>query len=163
MICSPEQRGTFRKVWAWPRETIERMEDGRVVLYASEHAAAATERRAQRTWPAFATAFASVRRSDRPGMAELASSAFHVQAPVGTVDGQDRREQGWFVVKSFDHDVVEATLSDEPVTAREMHAGDSLRIPRDRITDWRVILPEEMFGPDRSAALLEAVDRLRGM
>ncbi len=163
VICSPERRGTFRQVWAWPRETIERMEDGRVVLYASEHAAAATERRAQRTWPAFATAFASVRRSDRPGMSELASSAFQVQAPVGTVDGQDRREQGWFVVKSFDHDVVEATLSDEPVTAREMHAGDSLRIPRERITDWRVILPDEMFGPDRSAALLEAVDRLRGM
>jgi hypothetical protein len=30
------------------------------------------------------------------------------------------------------------------------------------VTDWRVILPDEMFGPDRSGALLEAIDRLRG-
>jgi hypothetical protein len=44
-----------------------------------------------------------------------------------------------------------------------MHAGDTIRIPRDRITDWRVMLPEEMYGPERSAALLEAIDRLRGI
>ena len=162
VICSPEQRGQFRKVWAWPEETLARMEDGRAVLYASERAAAATERRAQRTWPVFATAFASVRRSDRPEIAALASSAFHVQAGVGTVDEQDRREQGWFVVRSFDHDVVEAALAEEPVTAEGMHAGDVIRIPRASVSDWRVILPDEMFGPDRSGGLLEAIDRLRG-
>ena len=161
-ICSPEQRGQFRKVWAWPKETLDRMEDGRAVLYASERAAAATERRAQRTWPAFATAFASVRRSDRPEVAALAATAFHVQAGVGTVDAQDRREQGWFIVRSFDHDVVEAALSEEPVTAEGMHAGDVTHIPRAGVTDWRVILPDDMFGPDRSVALLEAIDRLRG-
>jgi uncharacterized protein YegJ (DUF2314 family) len=162
VICSPEQRGQFRKVWAWPEETLARMEDGRAVLYASERAAAATERRAQRTWPVFATAFASVRRSDRPEIAALAASAFHVQAGVGTVDEQDRREQGWFVVRSFDHDVVEAALAEEPVTAEGMHAGDVIRIPRASVSDWRVILPDEMFGPDRSGGLLEAIDRLRG-
>jgi uncharacterized protein YegJ (DUF2314 family) len=162
VICSPEQRGQFRKVWAWPEETLARMEDGRAVLYASERSAAATERRAQRTWPAFATAFASVRRSDRPEIAALAASAFHVQAGVGTVDEQDRREQGWFVVRSFDHDVVEAALAEEPVTAEGMHAGDVIRIPRASVSDWRVILPDEMFGPDRSGGLLEAIDRLRG-
>ncbi len=162
VICSPEQRGQFRKVWAWPKETIERMEDGRAVLFASERSAAATERRAQRTWPAFATAFASVRRSERPEVAALAGTAFHVQSGVGTVDADDRREQGWFIVKGFDHDVVEAALSEEPVTAEGMHAGDVVKIPRTGVTDWRVILPEEMFGPDRSGALLEAIDRLRG-
>jgi len=162
VICSPEPRGQFRKVWAWPKETLERMEDGRAVLFASERSAAATERRAQRTWPAFATAFASVRRSERPEVAALAGTAFHVQSGVGAVDAEDRREQGWFVVKGFDHDVVEAALSEEPVTAEGMHAGDVVRIPRTGVTDWRVILPEEMFGPDRSGALLEAIDRLRG-
>jgi uncharacterized protein YegJ (DUF2314 family) len=163
VVCAAEKRGRFRSVWAWPKDIIDRMEDGRAVLYASEHAAAATERRAQRTWPAFATAFASVKRADDESISSLADSAFHVQAPVGTVDDQDRREQGWFVVHRFDHDVVEATLSEDPVTGDEMHAGDTIRIPRDRITDWRVMLPEEMYGPDRSVALLEAIDRLRGM
>ena len=163
VVCAAEKRGRFRSVWAWPKDIIDRMEDGRAVLYASEHAAAATERRAQRTWHAFATAFASVRRADDESVSSLADSAFHVQAPVGTVDDEDRREQGWFVVHRFDHDVVEATLSEDPVTGDEMHAGDTIRIPRDRITDWRVMLPEEMFGPDRSVALLEAIDRLRGM
>ena len=65
-------------------------------------------------------------------------------------------------MKGFDHDVVEAALSEEPVTAEGMHAGDVVRIPRTDVTDWRVILPDEMFGPDRSGALLEAIDRLRG-
>jgi uncharacterized protein YegJ (DUF2314 family) len=163
VVCADKKRGQFRSLWAWPKDIIDRMEDGRAVLYASEHAAAATERRAQRTWPAFATAFASVKRADDESISALADSAFHVQAPVGTVDDQDRREQGWFVVHRFDHDVVEATLSEDPVTGDEMHAGDTIRIPRDRITDWRVMLPEEMYGPERSVALLEAIDRLRGI
>lgn len=163
VVCAAEKRGRFRSVWAWPKDIIDRMEDGRAVLYASEHAAEATARRAQVTWHAFATAFASVRRADDESVASLVDTAFHVQAPVGTVDDEDRREQGWFVVHRFDHDVVEATLSEDPVTGDEMHAGDTIRIPRDRITDWRVMLPEEMFGPERSVALLEAIDRLRGI
>ena len=162
-VCAVEPRGSFRPVWAWPRDVIERMESGRAVLYASEHSSAATERRAQRTWPKFATAFASLRRSGQSEVAALADGAFHVQAPVGGTDAEDRREQGWFVVRRFDHDVVEATLSEEPVTRDDLHAGDSIRIPRDSVTDWRVILPDDMFGPDRSEALLAAVDRLRGL
>jgi hypothetical protein len=31
------------------------------------------------------------------------------------------------------------------------------------VTDWRVFLPDDMFGPDRSDALLAAIDRLRGL
>jgi uncharacterized protein YegJ (DUF2314 family) len=162
-VCAAEPRGSFRPVWAWPRDVIERMESGRAVLYASEHSSAATERRAQRTWPKFATAFASLRRAGQSEVAALADGAFHVQAPVGGTDAEDRREQGWFVVRRFDHDVVEATLSEEPVTRDDLHAGDSIRIPRDSVTDWRVILPDDMFGPDRSEALLAAVDRLRGL
>lgn len=163
VVCGRERRGAFRRLWAWPKDVIERMEGGRAVLYASEHSAAATERRAQRSWPAFATAYASIRRAESPEVHALAETAFHVQAPVGGADEHDRREQGWFVVKRFDHDSVEATLSEEPVTRHDMHAGDSTVIPRADVTDWRVILPEEMFGPDRGDALLVAVDRLRGM
>jgi len=163
VVCGSERRGSFRKLWAWPKDIIDRMEDGRAVLFASEHTAAATERRAQRTWPKFATAFASVRRAEQQQVQALADTAFHVQAPVGGVDAEDRREQGWFIVHRFDHDVVEATLSEEPVTRQDLHAGDSIRIPRDEVTDWRVFLPDDMFGPDRSDALLAAIDRLRGL
>jgi uncharacterized protein YegJ (DUF2314 family) len=162
-VCDAEPRGAFRKLWAWPKAVIDRMEAGRAVLYASEHSSAATERRAQRTWAKFATAFASLRRAEQPEVQALAENAFHVQAPVGGVDADDRREQGWFIVRRFDHDVVEATLSEEPVTRDDLHAGDSIRIARDSVTDWRVILPDDMFGPDRSEALLAAVDRLRGL
>ncbi len=163
VICAPEQAGTFRKVWTWPREVIERMETGRAVLYASEHSAAATQRRAQRTWPAFATAFASLRRATRPEVAALAPEAFHVQAPVGGADLEDRREQGWFLVQKFDGDVVEAALVDDPVTRRDVHAGAEMRVARTDITDWRVLLPDGVYGPDAGDALLQAVDRLRGL
>jgi uncharacterized protein YegJ (DUF2314 family) len=133
------------------------------VLYASEHSAAATERRAQRAWPKFATAYASLRRADAEATRAIADSAFHVQAPVGGVDAEDRREQGWFIVRRFDHDVVEAALSEEPVTRDDLHAGDVVRIDRKDVSDWRVMLPDDTFGPDRGDALLAAVDRLRGL
>jgi len=163
VICSAKKRGSFKQLWAWPIEIIESMEAGRAVLYASEHSAAATERRAQRTWPKFATAFASVRRAEEPDVLALATTAFQVQAPLGSVDEHDRREQGWFTVQRFDHDVVDAVLSEEPVTRQDLHVGDAIRIPRAEVTDWRVFLPEEVFGPARSDALLAAVDRLRGL
>ncbi len=163
VICAPEQVGQFRKLWSWPRATIEKMEEGRAVLYASEHSSVASERRAQRTWPAFATAFASVRRATEPVVSALAEGAFHVQAPVGGVDEEDRREQGWFLVKRFDGDVVEASLVEDPVTRDDFHAGDQVRIPRADITDWRVVLPEDVYAPDRSDELMSAVDRLRGL
>ena len=163
VICSAKKRGSFKQLWAWPTEIIESMEAGRAVLYASEHSAAATERRAQRTWPKFATAFASVRRAEEPDVLALATTAFQVQAPLGSVDEHDRREQGWFTVQRFDHDVVDAILSEEPVTRQDLHVGDAIRIPRAEVTDWRVFLPEEVFGPARSDALLAAVDRLRGL
>lgn len=163
VVCGPEPRGQYRQIWTWPREIIERMEDGRAVLYASEHSAAANERRAQRAWPKFATAYASLRRADAEATRALAETAFHVQAPVGGVDAEDRREQGWFIVRRFDHDVVEAALSEEPVTRDDLHAGDVVRIERKDVSDWRVILPDDTFGPDRGDALLSAVDRLRGL
>jgi hypothetical protein len=59
--------------------------------------------------------------------------------------------------------VVEAALSEEPVTRDDLHAGDVVRIERKDVTDWRVILPDDTFGPDRGDALLAAVDRLRGL
>jgi len=163
VICSAKKRGSFKQLWAWPTEIIASMEAGRAVLYASEHSAAATERRAQRTWPKFATAFASVRRAEEPDVLALATTAFQVQAPLGSVDEHDRREQGWFTVQRFDHDVVDAILSEEPVTRQDLHVGDAIRILRAEVTDWRVFLPEEVFGPARSDALLAAVDRLRGL
>lgn len=163
VVCAPERQGTFRKVWTWPSNVIHMMEEGRAVLYASEHAAMATQRRAQRTWPAFATAFASLRRSAAPDIAELAPRAFHVQAPVGGADLEDRREQGWFLVQKFDGDTVEASLVDDPVTRADVHAGDSVRILRSDITDWRVLLPDAVYGPDAGDQLLQAVDKLRGL
>lgn len=163
VVCASEPRGSFRKVWTWPREVIERMEDGKAVLYASEHSAAATRRRAQRTWPAFATAYASLRRSKDAEIAELLPRAFHVQAPVGGTDELDRSEQGWYLVQRFEGDVVEASLVENPVTRSDVHAGDVARIARTDVTDWRVLLPEGVYGPDASEQLLQAIDRMRGL
>lgn len=163
VICASERQGAFRPVWTWPREVIERMEEGRAVLYASEHAAIATQRRAQRTFPAFATAYASLRRADAADVAALAGTSFHVQAPVGGADEQERREQGWFKVQAFEGDVVQGSLVDNPVTRTDIHAGDVVRIGRTEITDWRVLLPDGVYGPDAGEDLMGAVDRLRGL
>ena len=66
-------------------------------------------------------------------------------------------------MRRFEGDVVEAALAEDPVTRSDFHAGDEVRIPRDSITDWRVVLPDDVYAPDRSIELMAAVDRLRGL
>jgi hypothetical protein len=163
VITAPEKQGAYRSVWTWPKAVIERMEAGSAVLYASEHAAIATQRRAQRTFPAFATAHASLRRADSADVATLAGTSFHVRAPVGGADEHERREQGWFQVRAVEGDAVQGSLVDTPVTRADMHAGDVVRIARSEITDWRVLLPDGVYGPDAGEELMTAVDRLRGL
>lgn len=165
-ICDPEPRGTFRKIWTWPAEAIALVEEGRGAIYLSERSTREIARRANRTWPEFATAFASLglltkerplERSLEGGLAFLVKAAFSDGA-----DPERGREHLWFEIKSLRGDSVEARLLNTPQLVSQLHQGDVVAIDRDSVTDWRVILPAGGFGPGNADELLAAIDRLRG-
>jgi uncharacterized protein YegJ (DUF2314 family) len=163
VVCSPETVGEFRKVWTWPARVIEALETGHAALFATEHAIDATAARARRHFDAFATAFASLRRSTDAAHQALVERAFQVQAPLeGGVD-PDRIEQAWFIVRKFDGDTLDAALLDRPHSRPDLQAGSAVRLRAADITDWRVELPEGDYSSDLWADLLPAVDRLRGI
>lgn len=161
-VCGIEPEGSFKKLWQWPRTVVERIAAGRAVLYMTQQSVRVTQRRARASWGAFAMAFASLTRSTDAALRDLAARAFVVQAPVPGVDSP-RVEQSWFQVRKIDHDCVDVTVVDRPVTRPELDPGATLSLGAASVSDWRVELGEEVFGPSESDELLAEVDRLRGV
>jgi len=164
VICHPEPLGALRKTWSWPRDAVMAIESGQAALYATEHATKAGLRRAQRRWETFATAFASLKRSEGEAASQVREKGFSVQAPLEGGKDADRVEQAWFCMKRFvDAGQVEAALMENPRSRDDLKAGSVLRLDPTTVSDWRVEMPEGDFGPERWQELLPAVDRLRGL
>ncbi|MBX3354608.1 MAG: hypothetical protein KF724_02795 [Phycisphaeraceae bacterium] len=152
-------------VW-WPKTVIDRLVSGHAVLYAGTRHAEATARRARRTWPDFATAFASLQKSEVPGLKDLAHRSFLIQAPIAPPSAQRDGalpEQAWFRVDGFDAGFIRAALCATSITHPEMREGHLVRLSPSEVRDWRVSLGERDFGPDDPDALLAEIDRLRGV
>lgn len=162
VICAEKALGSFRSLWVWPREVVERIEAGKAVLYMTQHSVRSTERRARSTWASFATAFASLMRTGEARFLELARTGFTVQAPVPGSDGE-RIEQSWFRVQKIDHDEVTVAVVDQPITRKDVAPGFQFTMPTSNITDWRVEIGDEMFDPDDAEALMLAIDRVRNV
>ncbi len=160
-VCSPHEKGAFKKAWVWPAEAAAKIEEGNAVLYLAQREVDANARQAQRTFPLFATAFASLARSDAPAWRDLAQGNFLVQAPVGGIDGDDRIEQVWYSVHHLDGDGVDGQLLERPRTRPELDPGSHHRIDREAVSGWSVELPSGTFRPSDCETMLEAVDRVR--
>lgn len=165
-ICGTEPRGAYKPIWTWPQEAVERIESGTAVLFMTSHSVQAATRRARATWPSFATAFASLARPSHPDWQRLAEDAFQVQAAVPPPpEGHTgpRVEQAWFHVRRIAQDGIHATTSSRPVTRPDLAEGAAVLLKADDVTDWRVELQGHVYEPDESEALLQAVDRVRGL
>ena len=163
VICHPQTVGSFRQVWSWPRDAVAAIESGHAALYATEHATRASQRRAQRRWEAFATAFASLRKSDAPEALRVRNEGFLLQAPLEGGRDPDRVEQAWFRLVRLEGGAVHAALLEKPRSRDDLDMGSEVRVDPATITDWRVETPEGDFGPERWEELLPAIDRLRGL
>lgn len=159
VICGPEPKGQYRRVWCWPDEAVGRIERGEAGLYLSPNATRLLARRARNTWGEFATAFASLRRSTAPA---AGTSVFLVKASVqGGSDPEGYREHLWFEVKDIRGDRAEGKLLNDPHMATHLSLGEVVPVEIDLVSDWRVNLPEGQFGPTTADRLLAAVDRCR--
>lgn len=159
-VCSSAPEGAFKSIWRWPKEAVERIAEGRAVLYMTQQSVRAAERRARATWSVFAMAFASLSKSSDTAIQELASHAFLIQAPVPG-SGNPRVEQSWFQVRKIDHAALVVAVIDSPVTRKDLAPGMTLDFAADAVSDWRVELGQEVFEPNDADDLLAAVDRVR--
>ncbi len=162
VVCAEKALGTFRSLWVWPREVVERIEAGKAVLYMTQHSVRSTERRARSTWGSFATAFASLMRTRQEHLHALARSGFTVQAPVPGTSGE-RIEQSWFSVQKIDHGEITVAVIDQPITRQDINPGAQFTMATSTVTDWRVEIGDEMFDPDDAEALMLAIDRVRNV
>jgi len=165
VICDSPPGADGAPSFSWPREAIMRLESGHAVFFSSAKRAEATAARARRTWPDFATAYASLVRSDDTELHALAQRAFLVQAPIAPegMDADASSEQAWFRVQGFDAGTILAALCAASLTRPDLGAGHAVRLPASEVRDWRVSFDERDFGPDDPAALLAEIDRLRGV
>ncbi|MDA1008469.1 MAG: hypothetical protein O2800_05640 [Planctomycetota bacterium] len=163
VVCERGPQEGQPTAWHYPRETITAIESGTAVLYISSNEANAEARRAQATFPSFATAWGSLHRANHPDWNALAEKAFLVQAPLDMDPSDERIEQVWFQLRSIERGSVHAILIESSRSDPTAIAGQERVIPIDQISNWRVELPDRSYGPSETDILLAAIDQTRGI
>lgn len=168
VVCDPQPRGSYRKLWVWPQAALDRMDRDDAVLYPSKRTTQRQASIARATWPDLAIAFASLsppllRTDDKPrSESDEPSVRFIIKAGLSkTNESDDDREHLWFVVRQFDGDRAQAVLVNQPIHLEALNKGDLIWIDRETISDWTVLTPTRSYGPSRVNDLLHSIDQLR--
>ena len=145
VVCDMEPRGSFRRVWSWPRSALEVFSAPDVAIYRSDAATERAARLARRRWPEVVEALAT--RSGGTGSASGATIL--VGVPVGSdVDG--RVEHGWLQVDGVDEQGGRGRLLRGTIDGRV--AGTEIEFQASEIDGWRLVSGETAIGPeDRTA------------
>lgn len=145
-ICGVEPIGEYRKIWAWPRDVVGAVAQGRVALYESPRETARRTQRARVRWPLFVRAMQSAGDGDVRGAVKVARPLDSQGDP-----GRDgvTREHTWVDVRAAD--ATTATPADPDHAL--VHASD--------ISDWVINTPTAAYGPGQVSALRAAFDRER--
>ena len=169
VVCDPEPRGSYRKLWVWPQAAIDRLDRDDAVLYPAKRTTQRQATIARATWPDLAIAFASLsqpllRTDDKPlNESDRSCVRFVMKAGLTKTDESDADcEHLWFVVRRFNGDRAEGVLVNQPIHVETINKGDIIWIDRQTISDWTVITPTGSFGPSRVNDLLHTIDRLSG-
>lgn len=162
VICDEKQKGTFKKVWTWPRTAIDRLNRDQAVIWKSARATQRIATQARYTFGELATAFTKLRphlpaNTDNVRAMVLVKAAF----PYQIDDSDDETaEHMWLEVLGFEGETVEGRLLNEPMFINDLAANDTLTIERSRLSDWMVQTQAGSFGPSNVAAMWRAVDAI---
>ncbi|MEE9131013.1 MAG: DUF4026 domain-containing protein [Phycisphaerales bacterium] len=168
VVCDPNPRGAYRRLWVWPKAALDRLGHDDAVLYSAKRVTQRQASIARATWPDLAMTFSSLsgpllRTDDRPADdADEPAVRFIIKAGLALRNQRDGdREHLWFVVRRFDADRAEAQLVNQPIHLGRMKKGDITWIERETVSDWSVITPQGSFGPARLGQMRQAIDQLR--
>ncbi len=168
VVCDPNPRGAYRRVWVWPQAVLDRMDCDDAVLYPAKRVSQRQASIARATWPELATTFCSLsgpllRTDDMPAdEADESAVRFIIKAGLAQSNEPDSdHEHLWFVVRRFDADRAEAQLVNQPIHLHRMKKGDITWIKRETVSDWSVITPRGSFDPSSVGQMQRVIDELR--
>lgn len=161
--------------WVWPEEVLDRMEgEEPATLYQTAHETECRAKRARITWDDFARAFTAVhglasqpRSTSKSGEAqpELVIKAGFERPGIDLIGSPPDREHLWFEVMRFDGQRVQGRLLNQPMFVPGLRRGDVRWIERDRLSDWRVTIPQcqSSFGPEHIKPMRKAIFALKSV
>ncbi|MEE2894581.1 MAG: DUF4026 domain-containing protein [Planctomycetota bacterium] len=150
VLCDLEPRGSFRKIWTWPRSAIEVLERPEVAIYRSDTATVRSSGLARRRWP---EVLSVLDRTSPSG--ELADDpVLLVGIPVGT-DPEGRIEHGWLQVSRADDAGGSGLLLRPTLDGRS--AGTVVDFTTDQLDGWRLVRGDVAIGPDDDSSDLETL------
>jgi len=148
VICDPEPRGTFRKIWTWPSQAIHSLEGEDAVIWRLSKTSARQAMLARSTWSELVMAHASASRTSEKspqGVQVIVKAGFEVD---GEPEGDSQRcEHIWLEVIEFSGDRARGTLLNTPLNIASMQQGDTLWIEREQVTDWQMLTQSGPWTP----------------
>jgi hypothetical protein len=160
VICGARPVGQYRKLWAWPREVVQRLEQDEAGVYMTTRATERQARLARREWDQFACAVSAVGaiRGRHPA-ARL--PVFGVKAGFSENQIENSREHLWFMVQSIDGDRIHGELCNQPVAVTGLSKGDRVWLKVAQVSDWRIMTSAGALAPGQLDAIWEAIDELK--
>ena len=145
-VCDLEPRGSFRRVWSWPQEALDVLNEADVRVFRSDAATERSSLLARRRWPAAVEAFESAIRRG----VEAPTPVLLAGVPVGS-DADGRVEHGWLQVVTLEPNggrgrLLRATIDGRP-------AGMEVTFAVDEIDGWRLVRGQNAVGPEDSVEL----------
>ena len=159
VVCDAVPAGAFRKVWVWPREALDRLREDEAAVYRTQRATERQARLAQAGWSQLAMAFAAL--TPKRECCQARTVVFSVKVGFEAECDPGNREHLWFDVRAFDGDAAIGELMNQPFRIKGLERGATLRLQRERVSDWIVFTPSGTFGPDDVEGLWHTVDALR--
>ena len=123
VVCGAEPRGSFREIFTWPVDAIERLARGEGGLERTERWTRSTSFEARRLWPRLLEGF-------RDGRSAQACIALPVD--------EGGREQVWIQVDDASDSELRGTLISRPAQI-DILPGDPLVATLDDLIDWRLL------------------------
>ncbi|MCZ6835990.1 MAG: DUF4026 domain-containing protein [Planctomycetota bacterium] len=162
VICDSKPHGTFKKIWVWPKASLDSLHNDQAVIWKSTRATQRIAMQAKYTWGELATAFAKLSpylapSAETPKAVVLIKSGFTYR-PDG--DDEDSTEHMWLEVRRFEGEHVEGRLLNEPMFIPDIRIEESIRVPREDLSDWIVKTEVGSFGPCNVKAMWRDVDRI---
>ena len=169
-ICAQAPTGTYKKIWSWPREAVERVAGiGMTIVHRTRRAEQRSVKLSHNTWDDLAGAFAAL-PAHAKGEGPNRHAVFLIRAgfpppPKGgesaaAFDSWDGREHLWFEVKRFTGNRFEGMLVNDPISLAHLRRGDVLWVDRGTISDWQVLTRTGVYGPANIDAMC---NRLRAL
>lgn len=161
VICAPQPRGVFRKVWTWPEQAVRHFQQDDAIIYRTSERTARQAELARARWDDFATAFAATRSLISDSKAQ--HCVFLVKAALPATDGNpNHKEHVWFEISQMSGQTARGKLLSKPMFVNAPVNSDDAAIHREQVSDWGVQIMKARFGPADVPALWRAIHQLSG-